>query len=63
MKKVWNNAVIEELEVQATAQETTSILEFDGTVRAADGKITGYIVGYGAGSGIDTDVILHEKVK
>lgn len=63
MKKVWENASVEELGIQATAKEFTQILEFDGTERAADGSLVGYVIGYGEGSGIDTEVTLHEKLQ
>lgn len=63
MKKVWKNASVEELEIQATAKEFTAIIEFDGVERAADGSLTGYIVGHGEGSGMDSEVILHEKLQ
>ena len=48
MKKVWNNAVLEELEIKATAQIATENEDYDGYVYANDGET---IIGIKRGTG------------
>lgn len=61
--KTWKEAVLVELEIQATAQTYMDIQECDHIIRGEDGSIQGYVTGpEGSASGSSFEITLHEKL-